>query len=53
MGRREERALLQLTAHRFDVLHTVDRNVEYQQNFLGLTIAVVVIVARAPLNMLR
>jgi len=40
-------ALLQLAAKEFDVLLTVDRNLEYQQNFLGLTIAVVVIVARS------
>ena len=40
-------ALLQLAATQFDVLLTVDRNLEYQQNFLGLTIAVVVIVARS------
>ena len=36
-------ALLQLAATRFDVLLTVDRNLEYQQNFAGLTIAVIVI----------
>ena len=35
-------ALLQLAATRFDVIVTVDRNLEYQQNFSGLTIAVVV-----------
>src|SRR6476620_3199586 len=40
-------ALLQLAAKEFDVLLTVDRNLEYQQNFWGLTIAVVVIVARS------
>ena len=38
-------ALLRLAATQFDVLVTVDRNFEYQQNFFGLTIAVVVIVA--------
>ncbi len=32
--------LLQLAATQFDVLLTVDRNLEYQQSFLGLTIAV-------------
>jgi hypothetical protein len=37
--------LLQLAAEQFDVLLTVDRNLEYQQNFSGLRIAVVVIVA--------
>jgi hypothetical protein len=35
--------LLQRAASRFDVLLTVDRNLEYQQNFSGLTIAVIVI----------
>lgn len=38
-------ALLQLAATQFDVLLTVDRSLEYQQNFSGLTIAVVVIVS--------
>jgi hypothetical protein len=38
-------ALLHLAAKQFDVLLTVDRNLEYQQNFSGLTIAIVVIVA--------
>jgi hypothetical protein len=28
--------LLQMAARRFDVLLTVDRNLEYQQNFAGL-----------------
>src|SRR5437588_2594764 len=36
-------ALLQLAAEQFDVLLTVDRNLEYQQSFAGLTIAVVVV----------
>jgi hypothetical protein len=36
-------ALLQLAATRFDVLLTVDRKLEYQQNFSGLTIAVIVV----------
>ena len=35
--------LLQLAATGFDVLLTVDRNMEYQQNFANLTIAVIVI----------
>ena len=35
--------LLQLAATQFDVLLTVDRNLEYQQSFLGLTIAVIVV----------
>ena len=41
-------ALLQLAAQEFDVLLTVDRNLEYQQNFSGLKLAVVVI--EAPSN---
>ena len=41
-------ALLQLAATQFDVLLTVDRSLEYQQNFSGLTIAVVII--EAPSN---
>ncbi len=40
--------LLQLAAQEFDVLLTVDRNLEYQQNFSGLKLAVVVI--EAPSN---
>jgi hypothetical protein len=36
-------ALLQLATTRFDVLLTVDRNLEYQQNFTGLAIAVIVV----------
>ena len=36
-------ALLQLAATRFDVLLTVDRSLEYPQNFTGLTIAVIVV----------
>jgi hypothetical protein len=36
-------ALLQLAATRFEVLLTVDRNLEYQRNFSGLTIAVIVV----------
>ena len=36
-------ALLELAATRFDVLLTVDRNLEYQQNFSGLTIAIIVV----------
>ncbi len=35
--------LLQLAGEDFDVLLTVDRNLEYQQNFSGLALAVVVI----------
>src|ERR1035437_1149746 len=36
-------ALLQLAATRFELLLTVDRNLEYQQNFSNLTIAVIVV----------
>ena len=36
-------ALLQLAATRFEVLLTVDRNLEYQQKFTGLAIAVIVV----------
>jgi hypothetical protein len=36
-------ALLQLAAEGFDILLTVDRNLEYQQSFAGLTIAVLVV----------
>jgi hypothetical protein len=35
--------LLRLAAKDFDVLLTVDRNLEYQQNFSGLTLAVIVV----------
>jgi len=35
--------LLRLAAGQFDVLLTVDRNLEYQQNFFGLTLAVTVV----------
>ena len=35
--------LLRLAATRFDVLLTVDRNFEYQQNFSGVAIAVIVV----------
>jgi hypothetical protein len=34
---------LELAATQFDALLTVDRNLEYQQSFLGLTIAVIVV----------
>lgn len=40
--------LLRLAAERFDVLLTVDRNLEYQQNFLGAALAVIVV--HAPSN---
>jgi len=40
--------LLQLAATRFDVLLTVDRKLECQQSFSGLTIAVIVV--EAPSN---
>jgi hypothetical protein len=35
--------LLKLAATQFDILLTVDRNLEYQQNFAGLALAVIVI----------
>ena len=35
--------LLRLAATAFDVLITVDRNLEYQQNFQGVSLAVIVI----------
>ena len=35
--------LLRLAAERFDVLLTVDRNLEYQQNFVGAQVAVIVV----------
>jgi hypothetical protein len=37
------RVLLELAAKRFDVLLTVDRNLEYQQDFSAFALAVVVI----------
>jgi hypothetical protein len=40
--------LLQLAAGQFDLLLTVDRSLEYQQNFAGLTLAVIVV--HAPSN---
>src|SRR5215471_11271568 len=40
--------LLQLAARQFDLFLTIDRNLEYQQNFAGLTIAVIVV--HAPSN---
>ena len=40
-------ALLQLAAKEFDLLLTVDRNLEYQQNFSGVSIAVVVMHAKS------
>jgi PIN like domain len=35
--------LLQLAARQFDLLLTVDRNLEYQQNFIGSALAVIVV----------
>ena len=35
--------LLRLAAAEFDLLITVDRNLEYQQNFEGVSLAVIVI----------
>lgn len=47
-------ALLKLAATQFDVLLTVDRNLEYQKKFSDLSIAVVVIVAHSnDVNVLR
>ena len=40
--------LLRLAATEFDALLTVDRNLEYQQNFAGVSIAVIVV--HAPSN---
>jgi hypothetical protein len=40
--------LLQLAATQFDLLLTVDRNLEYQQSFAGLALAVIVV--HAPSN---
>jgi predicted nuclease of predicted toxin-antitoxin system len=40
--------LLQLAAREFDLLLTVDRNLEYQQNFAGVALAIIVI--HAPSN---
>jgi hypothetical protein len=40
--------LLQLAASQFDLFLTVDRNLEYQQNFAGLALAVIVV--HAPSN---
>jgi Domain of unknown function (DUF5615) len=40
--------LLQLAATQFDLLLTVDRNLEYQQNFADVALAVIVI--HAPSN---
>jgi hypothetical protein len=48
MGWCENGQLLKLAATQFDILLTVDRNLEYQQNFAGLAIAVIVI--HAPSN---
>lgn len=40
-------ALLRVAEKDFDILLTVDRNMEYQQNFSGVSIAVVVMHARS------
>ncbi len=40
--------LLRLAADQFDVLLTVDRSLEYQQNFTGVRLAVIVV--HAPSN---
>ena len=48
MGRRENGELLQLAAGQFDVLLTVDRSIERQQNFGSVAVAVIVV--HAPSN---
>ncbi len=48
MGRAENGELLKLAAKHFEVFLTIDRNLEYQQNFTGLTLAVIVV--HAPSN---
>jgi hypothetical protein len=40
--------LLLLAARQFDLFLTIDRNLEYQQNFVGLALAVIVV--HAPRN---
>jgi hypothetical protein len=35
--------LLQLAARQFDLFLTIDRNLEYQQNFVGLALAVIIV----------
>jgi hypothetical protein len=40
--------LLELAARQFDVLLTVDRSLEYQQNFAGAVLAIIVV--HAPNN---
>jgi hypothetical protein len=46
--------LLRLAATEFDLLITVDRNLEYQQNFEGLSLAVIVVDAPSKdINVLR
>jgi Domain of unknown function (DUF5615) len=35
--------LLKLAATQFDILVTIDRNLEYQQNFAGLALAVIIV----------
>lgn len=44
----KNRELLKLAATQFDLLLTVDRNMEYQQNFCGVVLAVLVV--HAPNN---
>jgi hypothetical protein len=39
--------LLRLAANSFDVLLTVDRNLEYQHNFVSVAVAVIVVHASA------
>lgn len=46
MVRTKNGPLLRRTAPEFDVFLTVDQGVEYQQNLLGLNLAIVVMVAK-------
>ena len=39
--------LLRMASHEFDVLITVDQKLPYQQNLSGLSIAIVILVARS------
>jgi len=40
-------ALLRMASRKFDVLLTVDQNIPFQQNLYGLSIAIVILVARS------
>lgn len=43
MGGRQEWRAAEHAAKEFDVLLTLDRNLEYQQNFSGVALAVIVV----------